>query len=105
MKIISSNFQMEELFKAARQQGPVMDIKEVEGIINAGSYTPGERGKTPPKSIGRLIVLTALFVFPLVGYLALKSGKESVYAKENTAVNTSEQAIQIPQYNLVNEAA
>lgn len=71
----NTNKQLNDLLNEARHEKPVMNMKEVEGIINEGKYTPSGAGRGFHIGMNNLIVLAGIVVSSFLTYMALKVDK------------------------------
>ncbi|MCX6275120.1 MAG: hypothetical protein NTV09_07925 [Bacteroidetes bacterium] len=90
----NTNKQLNDLLNEARHEKPVMNMKEVEGIINQGKYTPSAASRGFHIGMNNLIVLAGIVVSSFLTYMALKVDKGDLMSappKSNTevAVGTS----------------
>lgn len=68
----TTNKQLNDLFNEARQEKPVMNLKEVDQIIKDGKYTPSAGSHGFHIGMNNLIVVCGIVVSSFLAYMALK---------------------------------
>jgi hypothetical protein len=68
----TTNKQLNDLFNEARQEKPVMNLKEVDQIIKEGKYTPSAGSRGFHIGMNNLIVVCGIVVSSFLAYMALK---------------------------------
>ena len=68
----TTNKQLNDLFNEARQEKPVMNLKEVDQVIKEGKYTPSAGSRGFHIGMNNLIVVCGIVVSSFLAYMALK---------------------------------
>jgi hypothetical protein len=77
----NTNPRLDELFREARNEKPVMSMDEAEKIISSGNYTPAATPRGALIGMNNLIVVSGIIVSSFLAFMVLKVDRQDDYAR------------------------